>query len=187
MEWIIQIEGMRCGHCEKKVRERLETLVGPGNVLGVDCETGLCRIAAEENPGPALAELFNGRDGYRLASCGSGKKEEEKSGDGCCCIPDGESDCGCGHKLYRTEEEKRALQNRLRRIEGQIRGLESMLCDNAYCIDLLNQVSAVNSALNSFAKQILFHHIQSCVVEDVQAGKEDKLEELLQNLPKWMK
>ena len=59
--------------------------------------------------------------------------------------------CSERHK-DRSEEEKKKLMNRLKRIEGQIRGIEGMVEKNAYCPDILIQVSAVNAALNSFNK-----------------------------------
>ena len=87
----------------------------------------------------------------------------------------------------RSEKEYKDLLNRLSRIEGQIRGIRGMVEKDAYCIDILNQVSAANCALNSFTKVLLSNHIKSCVAEDVREGKEDKLEELVQTLQKLMK
>ena len=77
--------------------------------------------------------------------------------------------------------------NRLSRIEGQIRGIKGMLEKDAYCIDILNQVSAANCALNSFTKVLLASHIRSCVAEDVREGGEEKLDELVKTLQKLMK
>ena len=62
-----------------------------------------------------------------------------------------------------------------------------MVEKDAYCIDILNQVSAANCALNSFTKVLLSNHIKSCVAEDVREGNEEKLEELVQTLQKLMK
>ena len=62
-----------------------------------------------------------------------------------------------------------------------------MIEKNAYCVDILNQVSAANSALNSFTRVLLENHIRSCVTEDIRDGKDDKLEELLATLQKLMK
>ncbi len=94
--------------------------------------------------------------------------------------------CCCRTKV-RTEKEHKDLMNRLSRIEGQIRGIRRMVEEDAYCIDILNQVSAANSALNSFSKVILSEHIRSCVAEDVREGSSDKLDELIRTLPKLMK
>ena len=62
-----------------------------------------------------------------------------------------------------------------------------MLEQDAYCIDVLNQVSAANCALNSFTKVLLANHIRSCVVDDVREGNNEKLEELVRTLQKMMK
>ena len=72
------------------------------------------------------------------------------------------SNCCCQKKV-RNEKEIKDLMNRLNRIEGQIRGIKRMLEEDAYCIDIINQVSAANCALNSFTKVILANHIKSCV------------------------
>ena len=96
-------------------------------------------------------------------------------------------DC-CRHKTKeRSEKEYRDLLNRLSRIEGQVRGVRSMLENNAYCTDILVQVSAVNAALNSFNKVLLANHLQTCVTEDIRAGHEESMTELIRLLPKLMK
>ncbi|MBQ6376504.1 MAG: metal-sensing transcriptional repressor [Lachnospiraceae bacterium] len=87
----------------------------------------------------------------------------------------------------RSEKEYRDLMNRLKRIEGQVRGIEGMLERGAYCPDILVQVSAVNSALNSFNKVLLANHIRSCVAEDIRAGQDETIEELVGVLQKLMK
>ena len=97
-----------------------------------------------------------------------------------------ESEC-CERTKERSEAEIRDLIHRLNRVEGQIRGIKGMLERDAYCVDILNQVSAANSALNSFTRVLLENHIRSCVAEDVRQGKDEKLEELLKTLQKLMK
>lgn len=87
----------------------------------------------------------------------------------------------------RTAEEKKALLNRLSRIEGQIRGIRNMVEQDAYCIDILNQVSAASAALSGFTKVLLSRHIRHCVAEDVQNGRDEKLEELVKTLQKLMR
>ena len=96
------------------------------------------------------------------------------------------SPCCCRHK-DRTPEEHKALVNRLSRIEGQVRGIRGMLDKDAYCVDILVQVAAVNSALNSFSKELLAQHISTCVADDLRAGGNEKLDELIKLLPKLMK
>ena len=81
----------------------------------------------------------------------------------------------------------KALLNRLSRIEGQVRGVRSMLENDAYCIDILTQVSAINAALNSFNKVLISNHIRTCVKENIQAGNDEVIEELVVTLQKLMK
>ena len=87
----------------------------------------------------------------------------------------------------RSEQERKELLTRLSRIEGQIRGIEKMVENNSYCTDILIQVSAASSALNSFTKVLLAAHIKGCVAEDIREGKEDSVDELVQVLQKLMK
>ncbi|CCY61513.1 uncharacterized protein BN572_00675 [Clostridium sp. CAG:264] len=62
-----------------------------------------------------------------------------------------------------------------------------MLEKDAYCTDILVQVAAVNSALNSFNKELLAEHIRTCVIEDIKAGKEDTVDDLVDTIKKLMK
>lgn len=94
--------------------------------------------------------------------------------------------CNCKIKI-RENDEYTALINRLNRIEGQIRGIKGMVENNAYCTDILIQVSAVSAALNSFNRELLSSHIKTCVAEDIKAGKNETLDELLGTLRKLMK
>ena len=87
----------------------------------------------------------------------------------------------------RSDEAKEALMKRLKRIEGQIRGLEGMVENDAYCPDILIQVSAANSALNSFSKELLSSHIRGCVKKDILNGDEASIDELCKLLQKLMK
>ena len=92
----------------------------------------------------------------------------------------------CEKHTHRTEEEKKALTNRLNRIEGQIRGIRNMLERDAYCNDVLIQCSAVSSALSAFERELLRRHVRTCVVRDIKEGKEDVVDELLATLEKLM-
>ena len=94
--------------------------------------------------------------------------------------------CDTAHKT-RSDKERQDLIHRLNRVEGQIRGIKRMLEEDAYCIDIINQVSAANCALNSLNKVLLSEHIRSCVAEDVREGNDMKLEELVRTLQKMMK
>ncbi|MCC8081740.1 MAG: metal-sensing transcriptional repressor [Lachnospiraceae bacterium] len=102
---------------------------------------------------------------------------------------DTENSCCCESckTKERSPEEYRSLMNRLSRIEGQVRGVKGMLERNAYCVDILIQVSAINSALNSFNKELLGNHIRSCVVENVRSGNDEIIDELVKTIQKLMK
>ena len=96
--------------------------------------------------------------------------------------------CECCHKTKkRDEEEYKSLINRLSRIEGQIRGIKGMVERDAYCPDILIQVSAVSAALNAFNKELLASHIRTCVADDIRNGNDDIINELVGTLQKLMK
>ncbi|MCI5520810.1 MAG: metal-sensing transcriptional repressor [Treponema sp.] len=100
-----------------------------------------------------------------------------------------ENECCCcsKRKKERSPEEYKCLMNRLCRIEGQIKGIKNMLENDAYCPDILIQVSAVNAALNSFNKVLLANHLKSCVIEDIRKGNNQVIDELVKTLQKLMK
>lgn len=94
----------------------------------------------------------------------------------------------CCHKTKkRGEEEYRLLINRLSRIEGQVRGIRKMVESDAYCTDILTQVSAVQAALNAFNRELLANHIRTCVADDIRGGKDETIDELVMTLQKLMK
>jgi len=100
--------------------------------------------------------------------------------------------CEACHKhKERTPEEMKALINRLNRIEGQVRGIRGMVENSAYCPDILTQVAAtsaaLNAAVNAFNKELLASHIRSCVADDIRAGHDEAIDELVQTLQKLMK
>ena len=98
-----------------------------------------------------------------------------------------EQTCDCCKTRQRSAEELKKLTHRLSRIEGQVRGLREMLQKDAYCTDILTQVSAVNAALNSFSREILSDHIHTCVSEGIRSGDEAVVDELVKTLQKLMK
>lgn len=104
----------------------------------------------------------------------------------CSPVPQEEAACCCRHRK-RTPEETKKLSNRLSRIEGQVRGIRGMIERDAYCPDILIQVAAANSALNSLTRELLDQHIRVCVAEDLRQGKEDKVDELLDVLQRLMR
>ena len=94
--------------------------------------------------------------------------------------------CSGKHK-EREDTEKKDLMNRLKRIEGQVRGVEGMLENGAYCTDILVQVSAITSALNSFNKVLLGNHVKTCVAENIRSGNDEVIDELVTTLQKLMR
>ncbi len=96
-------------------------------------------------------------------------------------------ECRAHRHKNRSEEEKKSLLTRLKKAEGQIRGIEKMVEQDMYCPDILIQVSAVTSALNSFNKELLASHIRSCVAEDIKADKDESVDELVRVLQKLMR
>lgn len=94
----------------------------------------------------------------------------------------------CGNKKKeRSDKEYKSLMNRLRRIEGQVRGVQTMLEKDAYCADILVQVSAIHAALNSFNKELLSSHVRTCVVDNIRNGNDEIVDELVTLLQKLMK
>ncbi|MDD6261467.1 MAG: metal-sensing transcriptional repressor [Clostridiales bacterium] len=93
----------------------------------------------------------------------------------------------CARKKVRSPEKYKSLLNRLSRIEGQVRGIRGMVEKDAYCTDILVQVAAVNAALNAFNRELLANHIRTCVSEDIRAGKDETVDELVSTLKKLMK
>ena len=98
-----------------------------------------------------------------------------------------QKECCCQKTKHRERDEYTSLIHRLNRIEGQIRGIRSMVEEERYCVDILTQVSAVQSALNAFNKELLSNHIKTCVVEDIKAGDEAVVDELCDTIKRLMK
>ncbi len=102
----------------------------------------------------------------------------------CCCC---QKQAHVEKTKERSAEEYRNLMNRLRRIEGQVRGIQNMLENDAYCTDILMQVAAVNAALNSFSKVLLANHVRTCVADNIRRGNDEVIDELVVLLHKLMK
>jgi DNA-binding FrmR family transcriptional regulator len=101
----------------------------------------------------------------------------------------GEESChtGSDRKSHHSEKTKSNLTSRLNRIEGQIRGIKGLIEKDTYCDDVLNQIAAVQSALNSVGKLLLEHHLNSCVIERIQEGDSEVLKELMVTMNKLIK
>lgn len=105
----------------------------------------------------------------------------EQSGGG------GEAHEGCERTSHHSNKMKSNLTTRLNRIEGQIRGIKGMVEKDVYCDDILNQIAAVQSALNGVGRLLLEGHMKSCVIERIQEGDHDVIDELLKTMNKLMK
>lgn len=90
-------------------------------------------------------------------------------------------------KSHHSDTVKKNLMNRLNRIEGQVRGVKNMIEKDTYCDDVLNQISSIQSSLNSVGKLLLEHHMKSCVIERFQEGDQEVIDELLTTMHKLMK
>ena len=94
--------------------------------------------------------------------------------------------CLCRHK-HRQQPEYDGLIRRLNRIEGQVRGVRGMVEKDAYCTDILVQVSAIQSALSAFSRELLSNHVHTCVVQDIQDGKLEVVDELMATIQRMMR
>ncbi|MFD0670178.1 metal-sensitive transcriptional regulator [Cohnella sp. GCM10027633] len=90
-------------------------------------------------------------------------------------------------KSHHSEQMKSTLISRLNRIEGQIRGIKGLIDKDTYCDDVLNQIAAAQSALNGVGRLLLEGHMKSCIVERIQAGEHEVIDELLVTVNKLMK
>ncbi len=82
---------------------------------------------------------------------------------------------------YRYQAEQQALLNRLRRIEGQVRGIQRMVAEDRYCVDILQQMAAITAGLQEVSLIVLQSHIEGCVSEAIRSGEEEELIEELMN------
>ncbi|MEC0237961.1 metal-sensitive transcriptional regulator [Paenibacillus kribbensis] len=100
------------------------------------------------------------------------------------CGTDGEKTV---RKSHHSAEFKSSLTSRLNRIEGQVRGIKGLIEKDTYCDDVLNQIAAVQSALNGVGKLLLEGHMKSCVIERMQAGEPEVIDELLVTVKKLIR
>lgn len=108
--------------------------------------------------------------------------EDSTCGDGVSCTE------GCNHRTSnRSQKMKSSLISRLNRIEGQVRGIKGMIDKDVYCDDVLNQIAAVQSAMKSVSRLLLENHMKSCIVNRLQTGETEVIDELLLTIEKMMK
>ncbi|MEC0275408.1 metal-sensitive transcriptional regulator [Peribacillus frigoritolerans] len=98
-----------------------------------------------------------------------------------CCSSEGE------RKSHHSDNVKNNLVTRLNRVEGQIRGIKGLIEKDTYCDDVITQIAATQSALNSVARILLEGHLKSCVLERIQEGDTEVLDEVLVTFQKLMK
>lgn len=90
-------------------------------------------------------------------------------------------------KSHNSEKVKRNLVTRLNRIEGQVRGIKGLIEKDVYCDDVITQISATQAALNSVAKILLEGHMRNCVVDKIQEGDMEVLDEVIVTIQKLIK
>ena len=96
----------------------------------------------------------------------------------------------CSHNersAHHSEEFKNGLLKRLKRIEGQVRGIHNMVEGDIYCDDVLTQISAVRNALSSVSQLLFDAHMRSCITEQIQSGKTEVMDELLETIRRMLK
>lgn len=109
---------------------------------------------------------------------------ENKNDKHCFCSQENSSDIRVSHHDEKTIKE---LVNRINRIEGQLRGIKGMIEKHAYCDQILNQISSANAALHGVSKLLLENHMKSCVKEQLQAGDDQVVDEVLKTIFKMMR
>ncbi|MGL5311917.1 MAG: metal-sensitive transcriptional regulator [Peptostreptococcaceae bacterium] len=91
-------------------------------------------------------------------------------------------------KNLAQNNDKEALIKRLKRIEGQVKGIQKMVEDDRYCVDILTQISAIRSAINKVGTIILENHMKGCVSESIKEGNsEEMINELMKTIDKFVK
>ena len=93
----------------------------------------------------------------------------------------------CEKRTERSEEQKKKLLNRLSRLEGQVRGVKKMIESDAYCNDVLIQTAAISAAVNALSREVLRAHLNSCVIRDIRAGRDEVADELMETLERIMR
>mgnify|MGYP003598890262 CR=1 FL=1 len=90
-------------------------------------------------------------------------------------------------KAGHSSEFKSLLSKRLNRIEGQVRGVKKMIEEDTYCDEVLHQIMSIKASLDGVSKELLKEHINSCVLNQVKAGKEEVIDELMVTIKKMLK
>ncbi|MCI8347659.1 MAG: metal-sensing transcriptional repressor [Bacilli bacterium] len=93
----------------------------------------------------------------------------------------------CKKKTYRGDNDKKLLTNRLNRIEGQINGIKKMVQEDAYCNDILIQLSAIENSIRSLSNQVLENHLYTCISRDIEQGDTEAMDEIISLFKKFNK
>ncbi len=96
------------------------------------------------------------------------------------------SEC-CKKKTHRSDDEKKIINNRISRIEGQLKGIKRMIEEDSYCNDILVQLSAIENSVKSLSNHILENHLYSCVSRDLEQGNTEIVDELVSLFKKFNK
>ncbi len=102
----------------------------------------------------------------------------DETNDASCC-------CGATKNTPRSPELKRDVTRRINRAVGQLNGIRSMVDENRYCGDVLTQLAAVESAVKAISREVMQDHLETCVVERIQAGDTEVVDEVMQLLKKF--
>lgn len=96
--------------------------------------------------------------------------------------------CEETRETHRSTKEKDQLITRLKRIEGQVRGIQNMIENDRYCVDILTQISAINAAMNKVGLHLLERHTQHCVYDAIKDGNgEEAIQELMEVFKRFSK
>lgn len=93
----------------------------------------------------------------------------------------------CNKKTYRSEKEKKIINNRISRIEGQLKGIKRMIAEDTYCNDVLVQLSAIENSVKSLSNYVLENHLYSCVTRNLENGNTEIIDELINLFKKFNK
>ena len=93
----------------------------------------------------------------------------------------------CNKKTYRSEQEKKIINNRINRIEGQLKGIKKMIAEDTYCNDVLVQLSAIENSVKSLSNYVLENHLYNCVTRDLEKGNTEIIDELINLFKKFNK
>lgn len=90
-------------------------------------------------------------------------------------------------KTHRSDNEKKIITNRINRIQGQLHGIKRMIDEDAYCNDVLVQLSAIENSVKSLSNHILENHLYTCVTTDIEKGNLEVVDELISLFKKFNK